>query len=145
MFSKEIKLFHSMFIFVSLSAFAQKVENVHFEQVGKQIIIHYDLTSAQTGRTYDVQVFYSSDDGKTFSGPMQKITGAVGKNINSGINKQITWDVIEERGELVGEVLFEVQVKSIINTLLVTDYNKDPNLLTFKLTKENKRNQQMEE
>jgi len=39
-------------------SFSQKIENVHAEQQGKQVVITYDINGAQSGQTYDVNLFY---------------------------------------------------------------------------------------
>jgi len=101
----------STFIFISLNLFSQKIENLRFEQLGKQIIIYYDLTAAQLNQTFDIQVFCSSDGGKTLGYPLKFITGDAGSDIMGGEGKKIVWDVLAEREELVGEIFFEIQIK----------------------------------
>ena len=54
---------------IPLLSFAQQVENVRFEQQGKQLHIYYDL---QGNQTYTVQVFCSTDGGQTWGQPLQK-------------------------------------------------------------------------
>lgn len=74
----------SSIFFINLTINAQRIENIHFEQIGKQIIIYYDLLHTQPGQTYDVQVYYSTDGGKTFGGPLNQIIGDAGVNITGG-------------------------------------------------------------
>jgi uncharacterized protein (TIGR02145 family) len=112
MFLQKLRFLPAILIFISSAAIAQKAENLRFEQAGKQIIIYYDLTGTRAGQTYDVQVFCSTDGGKTFSGPLQKVTGEAGSSINAGTNKKVTWDVLSERKMLVGDILFEIRIKS---------------------------------
>jgi hypothetical protein len=99
---------------------AQKVETLSFEQDGKQIIIYYDLTGTQASQRYDVQVFYSVDGGRNFSGPLQKVTGAVGKEVKAGISNKIIWDVLNEKEKLEGNVIFELYIKGT-NNVTATD------------------------
>jgi len=86
-----------LLFFMPLMAHSQKVENVRFEQVGKQIHIYYDL---QGDKIYNVEVFCSTDDGQTWGRPLKQVTGAVGEKQNPGNNKEIVWDVLAEREEL---------------------------------------------
>jgi hypothetical protein len=89
-------------------AFSQQVENIHFEQSGKQIHIYYDL---QGEGTYNVRVYCSTDEGRTWGQPLQKVTGAVGKNQKPGRNKEIVWDVLSERDDLVGRIVFKIEAR----------------------------------
>ena len=88
---------------------AQQVSNIHFEQVGKQIHIYYDLLGEGT---YNVEVFCSTDDSQTWGNPLQKVNGAVGENQKPGNDKEIVWDVLAEREKLTGEINFKIEVAS---------------------------------
>jgi len=87
---------------------AQEVTNVRFEQSGKQMIIIYDLTG-ETGSAYKVDIYCSSDGGKTWGNSLKMITGETGNDIKPGINKKAIWDVLAEREKLEGEVSFKVK------------------------------------
>ena len=102
---------------IPMLSFAQQVENVRFEQQGKQIHIYYDL---QGNGTYNVNVFCSTDGGRTWGQPLQKVTGAVSKNQKPGTNKEIIWDVLAERDKLEGEIRFKIDAKQD-NTGTFTD------------------------
>ena len=91
---------------IPLLSIAQQVENVRFEQAGKQIHIYYDL---QGKGTYTVKVFCSTDNGQTWGHPLQIVTGAVGRNQQPGTNKEIIWDVLAERDKLQGNILFKIE------------------------------------
>lgn len=80
---------------VSSTAMAQNVTNVSAEQVGKNIVVSYDLNI-----TSNVSLCYSSDGGKTFSQPIKQVTGDVGKGVSAG-HKTITWNVLNELEKLV--------------------------------------------
>ncbi|MCX6335488.1 MAG: formylglycine-generating enzyme family protein [Bacteroidia bacterium] len=97
---------------VFLNANAQLIQNVKFTTAGKQIVITYDIAGAQSGQLFDVSVFCSTDGGKTLGSPLSRISGDEGPGIAGGSGKRITWDVLTERDNLVGNVLFEVQAKS---------------------------------
>jgi hypothetical protein len=106
---------------LALPSLAQQISTPRFTQSGKQILIYYDL-SGTAGKTYEIQVFLSQDGGSTFTGPLQKVSGAVGKNISPGTGKTITWDVLAERDKLEGEVLFEIRLAAS-QTSVSTVYN----------------------
>jgi len=88
---------------------AQEISNVTFQQVGKNIEVVYDISGAESGIT---QLFYSTNDGKFYNGPLKAVSGAVGRNQNSGTAKKIIWDVLEEGIEITGNVKFKVKYKS---------------------------------
>ena len=75
--------------------FAQ-VTNVDAAQVGKNILITYDLD-----RTADISVECSTDGGRTYK-PLYHVSGAVGKSVQAG-NNTITWDVLAEQDNLIGD------------------------------------------
>jgi len=82
---------------------AQNVTNITVEQVGKNIVVSYDLEKAAT-----ISMCYSTDGGKTFSSPMKQVTGDVGKGVSAG-HKQITWNVLNELEKLVcSNLVFKV-------------------------------------
>jgi len=77
---------------------AQQVSNIHFEQIGKQIHIYYDL---QGEGTYNVKVFCSTNNGQSWGESLQKVTGAVG------------------REKLTGEISFKVEATSLFDIEMV--------------------------
>ena len=82
---------------------AQNVTNITAEQVGKNIVVSYDLDKAAT-----ISVCYSTDGEKTFSSSMKQVTGDVGKNVSAG-HKSITWNVLNEVEKLVcSNLVFKV-------------------------------------
>ncbi len=90
-------------ILFSFALSAQNVTNADFYQEGENIIITYDLD-----KIADVIVQISTDGGKTFSAPLKRVSGDVGKNVLPGTNR-IIWDVLAEYGELVGDIIFEIR------------------------------------
>lgn len=82
---------------------AQNVTNVTAEQVGKNIVVSYDLDKAAT-----ISVCYSTDGGKTYSQPIKQVSGDVGKGVSAG-HKTITWNVLSEVEKLVcSNLVFKV-------------------------------------
>ena len=86
---------------------AQSVSRVEMSQVGKTVVLEYVL---QASEPQEIAVYLSTDGGKTFSKPLQKVSGDVGKGIVPG-NKRMAWNVLEEVPELVGDnVVFMVEI-----------------------------------
>ena len=104
-----IRFYILLFCLLSLVVNAQEISNVTFQQVGKTIEVSYDLSGTKIGT---IQLFYSTNDGKSYNGPLKAVSGAVGKNQNSGTAKKIIWDVLEEGIEITGNVKFKVKYKS---------------------------------
>jgi formylglycine-generating enzyme required for sulfatase activity len=95
-------------------AFGQEITNCHFEQDGKKVNIYYDIGHAKEGQKFEISLFYSIDGGKTFSGPLQKITGDAGKDVLPGTGKMIVWDVLAEQEKIFSDqVVFEVSAKTM--------------------------------
>ena len=92
---------------LSVAVNAQEISNVTFQQVGKTIEVSYDLSGYESGT---IELFYSTNDGKSFKGPLNAVTGAVGKNQKSGNKKKIIWDVLAEGIEITGNVKFKVRI-----------------------------------
>ncbi|MBM3172066.1 MAG: formylglycine-generating enzyme family protein [Bacteroidetes bacterium] len=86
---------------------AQSVSGVEMSQVGKTVVVEYVL---QASEPQEIAVYLSTDGGKTFSKPLEKVSGDVGKGIAPG-NKRIVWNVLEELPELVGDnLVFMVEI-----------------------------------
>ena len=108
-----MKLVFSLYCFLFFfTVSAQKIDNVHYEQSGKTIIVTYNLTELKGQQTATVSLFYSEDGGKTWGKPLQKVTGDVGKCVRPGSEKKITWDVLTERTSLTGTISFKVKAES---------------------------------
>jgi uncharacterized protein (TIGR02145 family) len=95
--------------FVSTVNQKYEIKNTRFEQIGNQIFIYYDLIT-DVNQKFDIKIFYSKDKGATWSKSLEKIKGDVGQGIKPGINKSATWDVLKEESELVGNIMFKVEV-----------------------------------
>ncbi|MFZ4671930.1 MAG: fibrobacter succinogenes major paralogous domain-containing protein [Flavobacterium sp.] len=115
-----VKINNFFFLFLCLLGsitYAQKVSNVTFRQEQSTIIISYDL---ETKTPCKISLFVSIDDGKTWQGPLKKVTGDVGAKIATG-NHSITWNVLEEFEELRGDkIKFQVRADaSNIETVVI--------------------------
>jgi sulfatase modifying factor 1 len=92
-------LFIVSFLFAISKLSAQSVSSVELSQEGKTMVIEYLL---QAEAPQEILLYFSTDGGKTFSEPLQKVSGDVGKGVSSG-QKRIVWNVLEEVQELVGD------------------------------------------
>jgi uncharacterized protein (TIGR02145 family) len=87
---------------------AQKVTNITAEQVGQTIQVSYNL---DTDSPCTISLFYSTDNGTSWQGPLKKVSGDVCEKILSGANK-ITWEVLNEMEQLkVSSVVFKVDAR----------------------------------
>ncbi len=90
---------------------AQQIQNVTAAQQGKNIVVSYDLTTSSG--EFDVALYCSIDGGSNFGNPLNAVTGDVGKNLNAGNNKQITWNVLADIEKLTGSsIVFEVRART---------------------------------
>ena len=96
-----------IFSVLCLSSQAQTVSNIRAEQRGQEIVVLYSL---ETSSPCEVSLLLSQDNGTTWGSPLKNVSGDAGKNISAG-EKQITWKVLEEREQLVGDnIKFKVFV-----------------------------------
>jgi hypothetical protein len=100
-------------------------QNIDYQDFGidredKKIFIPYTIKeSLRYHNLYGIALYYSQDKGNTYKGPLQKVSGDVGKNITPG-EKLIVWSYFEEDSTFNGQ--------DVIFKLLVT-YRPDPNYL----------------
>ena len=90
---------HIIFSLLCLSTQAQKVSSIRAEQRGQDIFVLYSL---ETSSPCEVSLLLSQDNGVTWGSPLKNVSGDIGKNISAG-EKQISWKVLEEREQLVGD------------------------------------------
>lgn len=88
-----------LILVLSTGAGAQQIGNVRAEQNGNKIIVFYDIIQSQGEVLFDVSLYVAVDGGE-FEGPLRSVSGDAGENITGGRNRQIVWDVLEERDEL---------------------------------------------
>jgi uncharacterized protein (TIGR02145 family) len=109
---KQLNFLIGMVLFYSFPISAQKVTNVSNRQEQSTIIVSYDL---ETKIPCKIALYVSTNGGKTWQGPLKKVTGDIGAKVNSG-KKSISWSVLEEFEELRGNnIVF--QVRAVNNTI----------------------------
>lgn len=85
----------------------QRVRDVEMTQSGKNVIIEYTLEASSP---QEIKLYVSKDGGRSYSAPLRKVSGDVGKGIKAG-RKRIEWRVLEEVDELVGDrIVFMVEI-----------------------------------
>ncbi len=110
--------FSLVLILFAMTTRAQTVTDVTAEQQGNVLVVHYNLTNESP---CEVSLFVSLNGGKSWTGPLLRVSGDVGKNINGG-SHTIRWEVLKEMEQLVSNnIQFKVLaiMKKIIETNMV--------------------------
>ena len=95
-----------MFVFLALITKAQNVTNADFSVVGNDIEITYELDDIA-----DIEIFCSTDGGKTYGRPLENVSGDIGDNVMPG-KKTAVWHVYAERNMIYSpSVSFKIKVK----------------------------------
>jgi hypothetical protein len=112
---KHLSLFF-IFWFLSYLVQAQQISEVNAELIKlKRIVsISYNLlseTKLHARQSFDIQVFVSLDNGKTFQGPLEYVSGDI-RAVSPDINRKIIWNFYPEMPEFGGEkVIFKLEGK----------------------------------
>lgn len=112
-----------LFCEVMPCAFAQRITDVRFEQFGQAIRVHYTLSRLPYNSFVMLELYVSTNGGVSFTGPLVRVQGDVGKVDTNG-PKGVIWEVMDEWGSLDGQVVFElrgdvVNKKSEVENLLM--------------------------
>jgi hypothetical protein len=92
-----------LFLAITGNLAAQEVSNIHVQVIGEKIHIMYDLS-----KNADIELYVSFDRGYTWKGPLQQVTGEVGKSIVKGKNKEMTWELVKEVGYIEETAVFKI-------------------------------------
>src|SRR6056297_2464310 len=114
-----MRIFLTAILLVATNMFYGQVtiQNVDFTQKGDKIQIKYDI---QGQGEAIIDVYYSMNDGATWHGPVNHLSGDV-KGVRPGTGKQITWHVLKERDWLITENL-KIKIKEQPNEGTFTDF-----------------------
>lgn len=116
---KQFCILLSLFLSVALATFAQTVTNVHVQQEGEQIIITYDLD-----KTAHVRVYVATGQSNQYT-ELKAVTGNIGKGVQPGTNRRITWTPLDERTEFVAQnVRFKVEALPTMHYFSVSPTRK---------------------
>lgn len=100
----KVYLFIILLSMVYMPLMAQKATNVQSYQRDKNIVITYYLN-----KEANIDLFVSTDGGKTYSEALRHVSGDVGKQISAGY-KTIVWNVLAEQTNLIGKnIVFKVE------------------------------------
>jgi len=90
---------------------SQTISNLIVRQDQKNLIITYDIVTAQAGQTFDVTAWYSENGGAAWKQITATAAGsAVGSGITAGNGKKITWLVLNQLTQLVSnQIVFEIR------------------------------------
>lgn len=88
----------------------QQVKKVDFVFRNNRIEVGYRLKGLGWNYRAWPELYYSTDGGKSFQGPLKKISGDSGFQ-NFGGRKKLIWDVFSEVEKLEGNLIFEVREK----------------------------------
>jgi formylglycine-generating enzyme required for sulfatase activity len=92
-----MKNFFTIFLcFTIAQAYTQSIVNVTFKQQGETVRISYDLKDAQNGQTFNIDVYCSTDGGRTYGNALKAVSGDVGEKIIGGYSKTIIWQPMQE-------------------------------------------------
>ena len=98
--------------FLPLVSFTQSLENIRSVIRNNIIEIRYDLVEDQVSEArYEIYVYSSHNQ---FTSPLEKVTGDVGKDISTGLDKLIIWDPKSELSGFQGEISFQVVLNIFI-------------------------------
>jgi formylglycine-generating enzyme required for sulfatase activity len=104
----KISLLFVIILGITESISSQTVQNVYATQSGNDILVNYTL---DTSSPCEVSLFLSFDNGVRWQSLLTDCTGDIGKNIGGG-QKQIKWNVLASREQLVGSG-FQFKIKAI--------------------------------
>lgn len=90
---------------------AQTISNIQPKLVGNKMHISYKISGAKFDQKFDVSLYVSIDDGKSWQGPMTLIEGKE-KVVSSGKN-QMVWNIFKDLNSLDKELMFDIRAKVI--------------------------------
>lgn len=121
-----IKTLGFIFCFVmaaDMQSFAQNLDIDFIEFTGRNVVIHYTLDDgANSNRQFLVQLYSSQDN---FTIPLTRVTGDVGSEVSSGVDKKIVWDVTQELGPYKGNISLELRGRVYVPFVKIKDVTKD--------------------
>lgn len=93
-------------LFANLSALSQEITNIRVLQTGSRINILFDIVG--TGTISNIDLLYSDDEGKSWTGPLKNVIGETKNIIAPATNKLLIWDALAENPGLTGELQFRI-------------------------------------
>ena len=90
------------------AAQGEAVRNVRLSLVDGRVVVAYDLVG--TAKKYEVGLLLSTDGGRNFLPLPQRVAGDVGKDIQPGAGKEMTWAALEDFPQGLAGDQYRVQV-----------------------------------
>lgn len=113
---------------------AQTANIKSVEQKGQKIYISYNLNGSPG--SYNIKLFVKKKNSNSWSSALKSVTGNVGLNQSLGSNKQIIWDVLQDRDRFQGDWVFGIEAvkerektKDDFSQLIINSYHGFPNTL----------------
>lgn len=122
---KLTQLILSIILLFPTLLFSQSIENVQSKLSENKVIVTYDISGGRFFNYYQISLFVSRDNGKTFIGPLREVTGDVGENIRRG-SHQIIWEAMKELPFTDDSFVFDVRaevLKKHIKPSFFVSYN----------------------
>jgi hypothetical protein len=92
------------------TAFSQSFENIQALTQGNKVILSYDLLASRPDDQFSVAIYSSHDN---YTNPLKMVTGDVGANVKTGLNKRVEWNA-EELKTFKGEITFELRGNPVL-------------------------------
>lgn len=73
---------------------AQEISGVTFVQTGDKVEVYYDLIGSETD-VYQISLYYSTDGGRSFAGPLRRLEGDF-SYVTPGKDKKVIWKTLQE-------------------------------------------------
>lgn len=100
----------SVIVFCGISCMAQEINIVSTYKLDEKIIINYNIFGAKYDQQFNVSLYVSNDNKKTFTGPLREVVGDVGEGVTKG-KRSIAWDVMKEKPFVSDELIFKVEAE----------------------------------
>jgi hypothetical protein len=101
------KLLIVLLSIISTGLYSQSVQYVTAKLVDNVVEISYQLRG-ESIKQFDVKLYVSKDNGKTFDGPLLNVSGDVGSKVSPGY-KKIFWNPTKEGNYIDKDVVFKVE------------------------------------
>jgi len=99
------------FLCLTFGAVSQEVQNMRISQSGNRVNILFDLRG--TGKVSKVDLFYTLDEGVTWTGPLKQVSGKTTNLPVPSADNLIIWDAQSEKGSFTGNIQFKLEMDVI--------------------------------
>lgn len=86
------------------------ISDVSFRLENNMIVVEYNLISSLPGEKFNIELKFVSETDQTIF--PKSLTGDVGKNVEAGNGKRISWDFISDRFEFSGNLKAVIKIAS---------------------------------